>query len=173
MLLLQSWQRAIYSKHKPLELREQSITIGILRAPKDRLFSSFLDGWHHEGMDHNAWMTLKFRLKHLLFTEFRPALFAGNESVATDMLYQMVQEYMLHDHMIGCYTKMLNGYPCMSMFLTKSAPFNQTALDVALLRLRNFYFVGIFEDYNRSISTLHLLANNGRSRPHKVSFFRA
>jgi hypothetical protein len=63
---------------------------------------------------------------------------------------------------------MLNGYSCASGFILRSAPFNQTVLDQAIAVLRQFYFVGIFERYNESISALHYLANNGRSRPHKV-----
>ena len=68
---------------------------------------------------------------------------------------------------------MLTGHGCMSCFLRRSKPFNQFALDKALRVLRKFYFVGIFEDYNKSVHALHLLANNGKSRPHKVTVYPA
>lgn len=60
-----------------------------------------------------------------------------------------------------CVCKMLNGHECMSSFLTRNDPFNQTALDFALKVLNRFYFVGIFEEYEKSLMILHQLVNDG------------
>ena len=145
------------------------IVIGMFRRPKDRLLSSFLDQWHHEGMPHNSWLVLKNSLTNLLFRNFTQAVESGDRETQAQVRLAMAKEYILHDDMLGCYTKMLNGHRCVSDFLKRSEPFNFEALKFALERLRKFYFVGIFEEYNKSISALHILANNGLSRPHTVS----
>lgn len=167
----QAWKRVIYSRHGPINfLSEKSgdvIAIGLFRKPQDRLFSSFLDGWHHEGMENEEWWRIKVKLKESLH-HFRMAKDTGNETLQTDMKIKLAEAYMQHDNMIGCYVKMLNGHHCVSGFLKRSDPFNQTALDHAIHILRQFYFVGIFEEYDKSISTLHRLANNGLTSPHQV-----
>ena len=148
---------------------EPKIVISIFRRPKDRLVSSFLDHWHHEGMPRDTWLVLKNSLNKLLFGNYTRALESGNRKTQAEIRVAMAKEYMLHDYMLGCYTKMLNGYDCVSGFLRRNDPFNNEALNIALERIQKFYFVGIFEEYNKSISTLHILANNGRSKPHTVS----
>ena len=128
-----------------------------MRQPSLRLISSFFDGgghWEGFGDEQHAkllkqWATYpQEETEDIKNTTIRKAL-----------------EYIYHPHMKGCVTKMLLGYQCYSDYLSKQSSFNVTALRVAKQRLRQFFFVGIFEYYEQSIRLFHLVANVS-TQPH-------
>ena len=77
-------------------------------------------------------------------------------------------DYIYHPRMIGCVTKMLLGHACASDIF-KNQPFNMTALQIANQRLRQFVFVGIFEEYDESIRLFHIVANTS-TKPHWTEY---
>jgi hypothetical protein len=95
----------MFQKHRPLKLfspqNQSAIAIGFFRKPKDRLFSSFLDGWHHEGMNHSVWLDLKGYLKYSFFKLYPKALQSENKTAQHDLRVAMARKYMMHDYTIG------------------------------------------------------------------------
>ena len=77
-------------------------------------------------------------------------------------------DYIYHPRMIGCVTKMLLGHTCYSDILSNQ-PFNLTVLSIAKQRLRQFFFVGIFEEYEESIRLFHIVANTS-TKPHWTEY---
>lgn len=152
------------------------MTVGTFREPKSRIISSFLDGHHHEGMDERDYKVMWNR--HRLSKE---------KNTTLEML-RFAQEYANHPNMIGCQVKMLNGWACYSptlfkihdwmlpavaspgnytLFINKAVDytqeFNQTAVDIAIRRLQQFRFVGIFDDFNKSVHLAHKMLSNDTS----------
>jgi hypothetical protein len=156
-----------------LKPAKHTIAVGMFRDPRSRLISSFLDGAHHEGMNEHVFRAMR-RSWDRRTSELHNRI---EEKLIQDKIYQL-NEYANHPHMIGCYTKMLNGFMCSSPTLfdqqlrmnvtqclrtanctipqyNHSLPLNHTAVNVALRRLRQFRFVGIFERFNVSVHLLH------------------
>ena len=125
------------------------IAVTILRNPASRIVSSFLDSAHFEGFSEDEHSRLMKK-----WSSYPTGVGRMKETIL-----RKAADYIHHPHMIGCYTKMLLGYECLSGFLSRDQPFNQTALDIALQRLRTFFFVGIFEDYEASLQLFHQVAN--------------
>jgi len=167
--------------HKPgPPINKPMLALCMLRDPKSRVVSSFLDSQHHEGMNESVFQDMK---RH--WSE------DAQEDAATR--FSSATAYANHPHMIGCYVKMLNGYPCSAdvLFpLDRSAvlnatlctkkectlkydskwPLNQTAIDVARRRLSQFRFVGIFEQFNLSVHLLHRVMGTNTT-PSAVELF--
>ena len=163
--------------------------VGMLRDPKSRLVSSFLDGMHHEGMPEAEFRAMQRRW----------SLQPNPNGKGMDLVNKVkhATEYANHPNMIGCYVKMLNGYMCSSSTIfphasalstngttlinddnllpipqyNRSLPLNQTAIDIALYRLRSFRFVGLFHHFNTSIRLLHRIMNNSSTLPSPVELF--
>jgi len=139
----------------------------IVRDPLSRLVSSFLDGMHTEGMPLAVVRSLKARQENMSSS-------TDPEDPAT--VRRRFEDYSQHPHFIGCQVKMLNGFECASaaplvVALQDPArarlapqqrfglaPFNSTLLQTAIERLRAFFFVGVFEQYPRSLALLHRAA---------------
>ena len=148
----------IEHKDKMRLFKNQSniIAVTIMRQPVSRLISSFFDGGGHwEGFGTDAmskllqqWATYSEEKEQLQQTTIRKAL-----------------DYIYHPRMTGCVTKMLLGYQCYSDYLSKQSSFNETALHEAKQRLRQFFFVGIVEQYEESIRLFHIAANVS-TQPH-------
>jgi hypothetical protein len=110
-----------------------------------------MDSTHHEGMTKEDHAELMEKMgENAAHYELEDHL-------------RRAQLYLSHKNMVGCYVKMLNGYECHSSFLTRDGPFNQTALNAAVTALHQFYFVGILEEYEQSLTLLHRMANVGTS----------
>ncbi len=164
---------------KPNHRLPPLMVVGVIREPKSRIISSFLDGMHHEGMtnDHD----FKVLRKKWEVTSSDPAR-------EEQRLVGFAQDYANHPNMVGCQVKMLNGYECYSPSLfpfadssavnlsepvdrqslripvfNRTAPLNQTAIDIALSRLRQFRFVGLFDQFNASVHLLHRVMSSGGS----------
>ena len=153
--------------HQRFRGQKDLIAVTILRQPKLRLISSFSDGSGHvEGMGDEDRSKMAERWSTIAHEKY--SNLSHHEVHKIKFIKKMV-DYISHPNMIGCYTKMLNGYNCYSDSLTRHKPFNSTALDIALSRLRQFFFVGIFEEYEKSIQVFHYLANVS-TKPHWVEY---
>jgi hypothetical protein len=162
-------------EHYPIRENEKAkynyklgmIGVAMIRDPKLRLISAFLDSMHREGLP-------KEENDKLMDAISRHPVNRTNTEEKNQFL--KAADYMGHKNMIGCYTKMLNGYDCYSSFITRDSPFNRTALNLAISRLEKFYFVGIFEEYQESIQLFHAMTkvkNIHWSELHKQRFSHA
>ena len=109
---------------------EEHVTI--LRDPESRMISSYCDGIHEEGLPKEEVAALK---SHLIYS-------VNNEEGC-------IKNFLIYSNFHanhGCYTKMLNGFPC-SADVNVTKKMTETALD----NLRKFRFVGIFEEYAESV----------------------
>lgn len=116
--------------------------ITFLREPKSRLISAFLDASHHEGMDSKDFLILKEKM------------YPTAESEDTDSVERLVHAARLYAQepaFLGCQTKMVLGYQCGDTKFILPRVINQTIISEAVDRLRQFYFVGIFEQYSLSV----------------------
>jgi hypothetical protein len=161
MRLLSRDQHAPLPRTKSFVLRGSlggMAVITMLRDPRHRLISAYLDGAHHEGMSDEGYSNL--------FHVMGPQL--PDFSMANSKQHlKRAQVYADHGNMVGCYTKMLNGYECHSRYITRHAPFNNEALEKAVKVLNKFYFVGLMEHYNTSITILHKMLGKNTS-PHDL-----
>ena len=142
-----------------LDDARQLFTVGLFRQPLNRVVAAFFDGASHtEGLSDAE----HARLADQWSTYRKPKSKKGRREVTV----RKAMDYVMHPSVIGCYTKMLLGYPChAAAALARDQPFNATALAAALARLRRFNFVGIAEEYEASVALLHRLAGGGTA-PH-------
>lgn len=135
--------------------------ITILRDPKGRLISAFLDSFHHEGMTAADFQNLSLQLRKI----------DDNKKLEyEDRVLRKLQYIVTLPDFYGCQVKMLNGVPCTSKLLVSNG-FNQTALDFAIQRLKQYMFVGIFERYADTINMLHFYAGVS-TKPHPVELIK-
>lgn len=132
--------------HDPLQLKETSSRgVMIIREPKSRIVSSFLDGRHVEGLSERE----------------KPYVIATANGTEGD-LDRQIWTYATHWAMLGCQTKMLIGMQCY-------APYNLTQEHVtaAVNKLHSLFFVGIFDRYADSVAQFHRLVNVS-TKPHPI-----
>lgn len=134
--------------------------ITILREPKSRLISSILDQFHREGMSTIDYQNITLHLK----------TFENNGEDYKNLMLRKLQYLTKLPNFYGCQVKMLNGVPCISNKLVSNG-FNQTALDFAINRIKQYMFVGIFERYEDTIKMMHFFANVS-TKPHPVEFIK-
>ena len=134
--------------------------ITIIREPKSRLISSMLDSFHSEGISKIDYQKMLLYMKTL----------DNGDGSLRDRMLKKLQYVITFPHFYGCQVKLLNGVPCLSKLLV-SEGFNQTALDFAIKRLKQYMFVGIFERYTDSIKMLHFYANLS-TKPHPIEFIK-
>lgn len=134
--------------HKPLSHDPKTSTqqiMTMIRHPNTRIISAYTDAMHHEGISEPMWeRTRKTQIDDIAAQE-------------TDKYAQVLKSAMLYMNMTvmhGCQTKMLLGRECAS---SHNLPSN--AIEMATARLRNFFFVGLTEQYERSLRLFHELAN--------------
>lgn len=155
--------------------------ITILRNPKKRLISSFCDFMHFEGMKklegnlirYNLYKKLNLILYDnnvinnnnmtLLNNNYINNNFKFNNIIINEYITNIENNYKLcqvvFDYYIsffpnnyGCYTKMLNGYGCYS-----NNTINANMVNIANHLLNDFAFVGILEEYNKSLKLFYKL----------------
>lgn len=145
--------------------------VTIIRNPRTRLVSSFLDGGgHREGMSDEEykkmtekWTSIKTKPRRLS-NNSRTSKEDQQERKDYEILLRAT-DYIGHRNMIACYTKMLLGYECYSNYITRDMPFNKALLDKAVGRLRLFFFVGIFEEYETSVRLYHAVTSSATAIP--------
>ena len=69
--------------------------------------------------------------------------------------------YADHPELIGIQVKQLLGGKMID-FSDKDDPKLEGYVDLAIDRLKQFFFVGVFDEYVRSIKLFHALANVGK-----------
>ena len=124
----------------PLDLSRVAM---MLRDPKQRILSAFMDGKHAEGMPDSKQNAAPWR----------------NASLS---IFAKILAYSQHPDIIGCQVKMLNGLDCAA-----PVEVNQSLLDTAKKRLRKLFFVGIFDDYSTSLERFHRDMGHG-TKPHAI-----
>ena len=125
----------------------------VIREPKGRVISALLDGVHIEGIRDIA-HAIELR-KTILEVD-------RNSSLTKELkLIRKAEMYVYHRDLYGHQVKMLLGLPHLDLSV-----YNETLLhevvDKAVDRLRRFFFVGVFEEYVRSLHLFHALANVGK-----------
>lgn len=138
--------------HPKINLQDK-MGIIFIREPKARLISSFLDGVHLEGFTNR---TAAYELRGLFH------LMDLNKTMHHhERLLIQAQMYANQNVLYGHQVKMLLGTFNMDLSVRNETIMVQL-VDRAVQRLREFFFVGIFEDYARSLRLLHALANKGK-----------
>lgn len=124
----------------------------IVREPKSRIISAFLDGYHLEGFVNR---TLGYEMRQ----EFNQ-IDRGNQSTREQKLLKKAQMYAYHHALYGHQVKMLLGLPIID--LSKPTPAHvEEVVALAVQRMKQYFFVGIFDEYARSLRVFHELANVG------------
>jgi hypothetical protein len=134
----------------------------MLRQPKSRIFSAFSDGYHHEGMSIDEFENLKFKMfNHSTSTSFSDIVALNSSSKYLKEFLFAAKVYFEEPAIRGCQTKMILGYECADTTFTLSYPeVNQTAIDEAKKKLSQFFFIGVLEEYSKSISLFHRVSNH-------------
>ena len=142
-------------EHIPLrDSVDLDFTMGLLmvRDPKSRVISAFLDGVHLEGLNSTYGKKLQKELQTIRL---------NNNISREENLLQRAQIYAYHSDLYGHQVKMLLGLPVLD--LSQPNPKHiEEIVQRAAHRLRKFYFVGLFEEYARSLKLFHALANVGK-----------
>lgn len=139
--------------HPKLNLHEK-MGIMVVREPKSRLISAFLDGVHTEGFTNR---TEAYEMRVLLHKMDQ------NKSVPYyERLLTRGQIYADHRSQVGHQVKMLTGGLALDLSV-KNDEVMKDLIDRAVKRMREFYFVGLFDQYARSLRLFHELANKGNT----------
>lgn len=132
-------------QHVPLNRRiNKQQAMVMMREPKSRIISAFIDGMHHEGTNPSVWNKAKAKMKEISATKYD----SNTKLMKTAAVYTNLTE------MHSCQTKMMLGKGCAS-----SIPLKRQAAEAAQERLRDFFFVGLTEEFERSLLLFHELAN--------------
>ena len=133
---------------------KQEMAMAIIREPKSRVISAYLDNLHREGFPfHHEYLALKAKLDTIDRTE--------NLSVVEGNI-KKAQLYANHPYLKGLQVKLLISNPHQDFTKTNDIPMLETLVDQAIAKLRQFFFVGVFDEYVRSIKLFHELANVGK-----------
>jgi hypothetical protein len=124
----------------------------MIREPKARVISALLDGVHLEGFVNR---TRGYELRNI-FT----AMDKDTTTPHTHQLMQKADLYCFHPMLYGHQTKMLLGEMDLDLSIQKPDLY-PSVVERAVEVLRRFYFVGIFEEYKRSLKLFHALADAG------------
>jgi len=142
-------------EHLPLSAGldlHQKMGIMIVREPKSRLISAFLDGVHIENFPNRTDGHEMRKLFHEMDL---------NKSMNhNERLLLQAQQYADHYSQVGHQVKMLVNGLTLNLSV-KNETVMHALVDRAVARMREFYFVGIFEQYSRSLRLFHELANKG------------
>ena len=139
-------QPSINKNHKPNKNFPPATTnkfITILREPKSRIISSFLDR-------HFQQLPISVLKKHLMADPKGRKSFY--DRLYNNMTYTMnfFEEYAKLPHVKACQTKMLAGIDCYS-----SRMIDEKIYKIAVRNLHTLKFVGIFEKYNETLIQFH------------------
>ena len=146
------------SEHYPLSDStnlKQEMGLAIIREPKSRVISAYLDGIHVEGfhnrLEHTA---LKRRILNITTASHNMS------SMETKLL--QCQMYANYKFLLGFQVKMLVGGKVVDFTSKGNIPALERTVDQAIDKLKQFFFVGVFDEYIRSMKLFHALANVGK-----------
>jgi hypothetical protein len=155
--------------HKPYSPAfpfRQKQALVVLRHPKSRVFSALIDGVHREGMKYEDYDNLRTRMiNDTRSRELFQYQYPGVRETVMIFVYSAFV-YINDPMIIGCQTKMILGHHCAdSNFILPTNPVNITLIEEAKKRLKQFYFVGNFEEYQKTIELFHQISSNGTTTP--------
>ena len=132
--------------HLPLFKRDFSNLqsfVTVLRNPRSRTISSFCDHMHMDGMKKTEGLRVKAKIQEI--SDSQSATMCKDAS---------------HPNTRGCYTKMLTGHGCF-----ENVTLTSVLLKQAIKNLSLFSFVGILEDYEKSVDLFLTLNKVNVSAP--------
>lgn len=141
--------------HIPLYRRDDLTKLmGLLmvREPKSRIISAFLDNVHIEGFANR---TSGREMKDKLI-----AMDLEKDVPHEVNLLKKAQMYVHHHALYGHQVKMLLGLPVLDLSQPRTKHI-EAVVARAVDRMTNFFFVGIFDEYARSLKVFHEMANVG------------
>mmetsp|Transcript_1311 Transcript_1311/g.4457 ORF Transcript_1311/g.4457 Transcript_1311/m.4457 type:complete len:251 (+) Transcript_1311:74-826(+) len=128
--------------HAPLPLDAQnSLVVIVLREPRARLVSAYLDGLHTDGASDAYRDTLLETTARVAATECQ-----STPKNRTCLELAKARFYLGQSRMKSCVVKTLQGRPCLS-----NDPVDEAIYAAAERRLEEFYFVGIHEKWEVSV----------------------
>lgn len=142
--------------HGPLELHAPNDNVVIVfRNPTHRIISSFFDRHHVEGMSKIEQVKLHDLERSAAVNEcgkYRRRLKVTNLKIKrTDFIPDCVTTAKLRAYANatkGCMVRMLNGFDCYDI----SKPPTDEMVRLAVQRMKQFYFIGIFERWDEMIN---------------------
>jgi hypothetical protein len=169
----------IYNHHRPFNVNQTDRYrrfIVLIRDPVERLISSYLDSFHHEGMEDTEYRKI---------VDLRSNRTSGSHCNTSEQCLVSGYVYMMinwrRTHALGCQVKMMNGYQCF-----QSIAVTREMVDNAVNLVSNKYkythspyeysnnvtfYCGVFERYNESIRYLHRIAGKGTT-PLPIEFVK-
>ncbi len=135
--------------HRELvDLTEVQNYVTVLREPRARTLSGFCDYMHMDGMKRGEGQILKDKLQ------------AKIAAKSPHLCQDMFDEYVAYPNTYGCYTKMLNGYGCYA-----NITLTPTMVATAKHFLDSFSFVGVLEQYDRSVKLFFKMSGGAVLQP--------
>jgi len=148
------WTCRFDHHHKPLpKLWPSSMWVTVLREPKARLVSSFLDA-------HFLELSLESREKVGFHDRKEMHHFYSLIKENPDIAIDLFRNYSSLPEVQGCMVKMLTGWPCNSPL-----DLDAKLLARAVTKLNQLRFFGIFEQYNETLNMFHRQMRPNSSRP--------
>lgn len=136
--------------HGPLPLNSpNNKVVMIFREPKSRIISSFTNFAHTEGMNKQYEKDLRSRMLKVSRS------LCGRQigGVKTECTYNArLYTYASDQATKGCVVKTLNGIWCMN----NEVILNTAMVELAIQRIKQFYFVGIFEDWDNMLTKFYI-----------------
>mmetsp|Transcript_20996 Transcript_20996/g.41596 ORF Transcript_20996/g.41596 Transcript_20996/m.41596 type:complete len:308 (+) Transcript_20996:217-1140(+) len=115
--------------------------VAVFRNPKARIISSYADSMHHEGMSKGSWSLLQDKIRLARERQCKKNKDKGCWFSAGLAVYANDSTTK------GCVARTMSGAWCMDDTVVPT----QAMADAAVLRIRDFAFVGIFEEWNEMI----------------------
>ena len=133
--------------HEPYKVsRDRGYGVGLFRRPQQRVMSAYAAGLHHYGMRDPIEMK-------------RSVLKAAHDQGPLESL----RVYTSWPGISSCQTKMILGYKCASNEIELQPEDLMRAMEIVE---RDFLFVGITEDFDRSVCLFHAMLG-GQTNPNE------
>ena len=132
---------------------KQEMGMTIVREPKSRVISAYLDNVHKEGFHRFDYWNLRVKLDAI---DKNTSISAEEKDIEKCLVYTS------HPLLKGLQIKLLTGGGVVDFTKTDDVPMLEKLLSQAIDRLRQFFFVGVFDEYIRSMKLFHELANVGK-----------
>ena len=139
--------------HDPIDVSDIEMDkiknyVTLLKEPSSRIIASFVDGLQGDGLSIELKQELmnKMDFEYGYGKERRDDGWKGKWGQSESLCLKNFNIFATFPSSYGCYTKMLNGYACMS-----NITITQNMVDDAIELMKQFLFVGLTEDYELSV----------------------
>jgi hypothetical protein len=152
--------------HKDVDLHD-TMALTFIREPKSRVISAFLHGVHCQGIESKICDEIRKinRASKSMSTSRK-----SNGMTRQEKLLKAANMYVSYPGMLGQQVKWLIGDSRLALYPGDPKHVEEMVAK-ALARLKQFFFVGLFEQYSRSFHLFHALANVGKLASLAVEFF--